>query len=163
MSKNVSNRLEWSLQTLMKLAEQPGMRTASLGFLIQIMARRIEERMKLLLQEHDIDIKVFPNLITLRDNEGLSQRELGRHLDFPEYATSRHVDALVRDGFAERRPDPNSRRAVKIFLTDLGRQKADLLPSIIRASNKDLLEGLSAEEVELLIPLLQKLVATTAR
>ncbi|UZD90308.1 MarR family winged helix-turn-helix transcriptional regulator [Cognatishimia activa] len=163
MSKNNARQLGWSLSFLMKLSKQPGMRKASLGFLIQIMARRIEDGMKSLLNEHEIDIKNFPNLITLRDHDGLSQRELGRYMDFPEYSTSRHVDSLVRDGYAERRPDPNSRRAVKVHLTKIGREKADLLPGIIRESNRNVLKGLEPEEAEQLLILLQKLVSTTEK
>jgi len=111
MRKNSGGRVLWSEEILMKLSEQPGMRESSLGFLIQIMARRIEEQMKTLLSEHNIDIKVFPNLITLQENDGISQRELASRFHMPEYSTSRHVDTLVRDGYAERSCSLTSRKS----------------------------------------------------
>ena len=131
-------------------------RQNSFGFLIQLVARRIEVRMKASLAEIDLDIKGFSNLMILREGDGIKQRELGRLLDFPEYATSRCVDVLEKDGLVERRPDPNSRRAHLIYLTDAGRKKSDLLPGIIMKNNKLVLEDLTEEEIEQVISTLHK-------
>ncbi len=128
----------------------------SLGFLIQILSRRIDHEMKQRLGEIGIDIKIFANLMTLSRRDGITQRELGRSLEFPEYYTSRAVDTLVEQGFAERRPDPKSRRSVLIFLTKKGREKARKLPPIIAAVNEIYLKPLDPAERNQLIALLQR-------
>ncbi len=130
----------------------------SFGFLIQTLARRIDAGMKERLKERDIDIKIFANLMFLSGNEGVTQKEIGNRLNFPDYYTSRNVDALIKQGFAERRPDPNSRRTTLIYLTDKGRAKAAELPAVIRASNEETLADLSAKEREQVMALLQKVL-----
>lgn len=131
-------------------------RENSFGFLIQTLGRRMEITMRDLLEEVDVDIKLFANLMLLSDVDGINQRQLGEKLDFPEYYTSRNVDALVKAGFAERRPDPNSRRTILIFLTEKGKNKAAQLPEIIKAANDHFLNGMEADERKMMISLLQK-------
>ncbi|MGR3662377.1 MAG: MarR family winged helix-turn-helix transcriptional regulator [Paracoccaceae bacterium] len=128
----------------------------SFGFLIQLLARRLDAHMKTELEKQGVDIKVFSNLMMLFHKDGINQREIGKHLNFPEYYTSRNVDALVAAGFAERRADPDSRRSFLIFLTDAGRKKAALLPQVVRSSNDLFLDNLDAGERQELIRLLQK-------
>ena len=131
-------------------------RQASFGFLLQLLARRMDNLMKQELAGSDIDMRIFANLRILSDRDGIKQRELGRLIEFPEYYTSRSVDALVKAGFVERRPDPNSRRSVLIFLTDKGREKTQQLPELVAKVNEEFLDVLDDEEKQQLIQLLQK-------
>lgn len=139
-----------------QVAESNGIRENSFGFLIQTLARRIDADMKERLKEHGVDLKIFANLMFLSAKDGVTQREIGNRLNFPDYYTSRNVDALIKEGFAERRPDPKSRRTTLIFLTDKGREKAAELPDVIRAANENTLAGLSADEREQVVRLLRK-------
>lgn len=139
-----------------QISEAQRRRQSSLGFLIQILARRIDQEMKQRLAEIGIDTKIFANLMLLSEGDGITQRELGRMLEFPEYYTSRTVDILVAKGLAERRPDPDSRRSVLIFLTSKGREKTKALPSIISAVNSEYLGPLNAKDRQQLVKLLQR-------
>lgn len=112
--------------------------------------------MKEQLAKIGIDKKIFSNLMLLLEKDGITQRELGRLLEFPEYFTSRTVDVLVDKGFVERRADPNSRRTTLVYLTDKGRETAKQLPPIIGAVNADYLAPLNIEERKQMISLLQK-------
>ena len=138
--------------------ETDGIRENSFGFLIQTLARRIDGDMKERLKGHGVDLKIFANLMFLSAKDGVTQREIGNSLNFPDYYTSRNVDALIKEGFAERRPDPNSRRTTLIFLTAKGRKKAAELPDVIRASNEKTLAALSAGERTQVVRLLQKAI-----
>lgn len=137
-------------------------REGSFGFLIQTLARRIDATMKKRLAEHDVDVKIFANLMALAEEDGINQRQLGAKLDFPEYYTSRNIDALVAAGFAERRPDPNSRRSSLVFLTKAGRKKAAEMPQLIGQVNELYLAGMTEDERSQVVALLQK-VATTSK
>ena len=139
-----------------KISKGQKQRQSSFGFLMQVIARRIDAEMKEELAKIDVDVKIFANLMMLSDQDGISQRELGRMLEFPDYYTSRNVDAMIEAQLAERRPDPNSRRSVLIYLTDKGRKKAAELPRVIQAVNASFLEPLSATEKKTVIQLLHK-------
>lgn len=131
-------------------------REASFGFLIQTLARRFDELMKSELKKVDVDVKLFAGLMMLMEQDGISQRKLGKKLNFPEYFTSRNIDALVQAGFVERCPDPDSRRSYLICLTDAGRAKAKSLPEIVRRVNAGVLVDFSKPEQAQVIDLLQK-------
>ena len=148
--------MTFSSYLMVQVMKARQIRERSFGFLIQTLARRIDATMRRRLQEIDVDVKIFANLMVLSEEDGINQRRLGEKLDFPEYYTSRNVDALVAAGYAERKPDPHSRRSFLIFLTDAGRAKAALLPKIIREVNEFHLADFSAQEQEALIGLLQK-------
>ncbi len=138
------------------------MREGSFGFLVQTIARSLDAKMKTELKEAGIDFKLFPNLRMLAEEDGINQRKLGERLNFPEYFTSRNVDALVEAGFAERRPDPDSRRSFLIFLTDAGRAKAESLPPIIKRVNDEVLGDLTASEQTQVVDLLQKVAGVAS-
>lgn len=131
-------------------------REASFGFLIQSLARRFDGLMKSELAKVDVDVKLFAGLMMLLEQDGISQRQLGKKLNFPEYFTSRNIDALVQAGFVERRPDPGSRRSFLICLTDAGRKKAKTLPEVARRVNAEVLVDFSKSEQTQVIALLQK-------
>lgn len=133
-------------------------RQPSFGFLVQRLARRLDRDMKQRLSEIGVDLKAFANLMLLSQKDGITQRELGRLLEFPEYFTSRAVDVLVEQGFAERRPDPSSRRSVLIYLTPKGKKKAQELPAIVDEVNAKYLKPLDAKDRKVLISLLQRLI-----
>lgn len=134
----------------------------SFGFLIQTLARQIDAKMKAELKEIGVDVRIFANLMMLGQQDGINQRQIGKRLNFPEYFTSRNVDALVEAGFAERRPDPKSRRSLLVYLTAAGRAKAEQLPSIVKRVNDDVLSGLTAAERKRVIGLLQKVAGVAA-
>jgi len=135
-------------------------REVSVGFLVQNLAQKFDARMKLKLGKIDVDIKLFPGLMMLKGEDGINQRSFGEKLDFPQYFSSRNIDALVKAGFVERRPDPNSRRATLIFLTTNGKAKAKLLPAIVKQVNDEALADLEPSQRAELVSLLRIANAT---
>lgn len=130
-------------------------REESFGFLIQTIARTIEVKMKAELKTVGVDIRIFANLMALGREDGINQREIGARLNFPDYYTSRNVDALVEAGYAERRPDPDSRRTYLVYLTKAGRAKAKELPAIVARVNDEVLKDLPEKDQAALIGILQ--------
>lgn len=145
----------WKDFILIQTSEAKKRRENSFGFLIQTLAKRLDVMMRDELKAHNVDLKIFANLMFLAEKDGVNQREIGNTLNFPEYYTSRNVDALVELGFAERRPDPNSRRSFLIFLTPAGKAKAKQLPPVIKKVNDEVLKELSETERKQVIGLLQ--------
>lgn len=139
------------------VSESQKFRQNSFGFLIQVLARRIQSRMNERLSEIDLDPKYFGSLMILSEKDGIKQRDLGKMLEFPEYATSRNVDSMVEAGLVERRADPESRRAFQIFLTPAGREQAALLPAIVIETNQEVLSVLPEQERKQALELLRKI------
>src|SRR5499425_3837435 len=53
--------------------------------------------------------------------EGLKQNELAEMLDLQPITLTRLLDGLASNGLIERRPDPNDRRAKRLYLTPAAR------------------------------------------
>ena len=56
-------------------------------------------------------------LVRLDRSEGLNQSELAEMLDLQPITLTRLLDKLCDSGLIERRPDPDDRRAKRLFLT----------------------------------------------
>jgi DNA-binding MarR family transcriptional regulator len=87
-------------------------------------------------------------LFRLRDQEGLSQRDLADVLELQPISLVRLLDRLVEQGFVERRSDPKDRRANRLFLTANGRQLADDLDSLRDAIATDVFQGVPTAVLE---------------
>ncbi len=141
-----------------QISKAQAFREASFGFLTQTLARVFDSKMRAELKKAGIDHRVFANLMMLSEEDGINQRQLGKALKFPEYSVSRNLDIMVSLGLAERRPDPDSRRAFLVYLTDSGRETAQRLPEIITRINDEVLEGLDAQERQQVIGLLRRVM-----
>src|SRR6185312_17217254 len=60
-------------------------------------------------------------LLKLERHEGLKQSDLAEFLDIQPITLTRLVDRLCDNGLIERRPDPNDRRAKRLYLTPAAR------------------------------------------
>lgn len=69
-------------------------------------------------------------LFRLRAQEGLSQVDLADVLELQPISLVRLLDRLVEQKLLERKPDPNDRRANRLFLTAKGRELVDSLDSL---------------------------------
>ncbi|MCL9759793.1 MarR family transcriptional regulator [Frankia sp. AiPa1] len=70
---------------------------------------------------------------------------------------SRQVAGLVRDGYVERRPDPDDRRAVVLAVTEAGERAYQDHVRMRAERYAGLLAGWSTEDVETLATLLHRL------
>ena len=64
-------------------------------------------------------------LLRLERREGLKQSDLAEDLDIQPITLTRLVDRLCDSGLIERRPDPNDRRAKRLYLTPAARPLLD--------------------------------------
>jgi len=93
----------------------------------------------------------------LMGEEWRAQQELARAIGIEGPTLTHHLDALEEAGLVRRTRDPNDRRAVRLELTDAGREKhAELLQAVI-AFNRQLRSGLEEAEIQELRELLGKL------
>jgi len=81
-------------------------------------------------------------------NEGLKQAELAELLDLQPITLTRLVDRLCDNGLIERRPDPNDRRAKRLFLTAAAQPLLNQLDVLARDLMDKILAGRAAEEID---------------
>jgi len=94
-------------------------------------------------------------LHVLREEEGLSQKEIGNILFKDKPNISRMLDALERKRLIFRQP--TDRRRFSIFLTEEGKKLAEELLLIGRQLEEKVINGLLAREIESLESILNKI------
>ena len=80
--------------------------------------------------------------------EGLKQTELAEMLDLQPITLTRLLDGLAENGLIERRPDPDDRRAKRLYLTPAARPLLERLTELGEDLMATALAGLSTAEVE---------------
>jgi MarR family transcriptional regulator for hemolysin len=80
--------------------------------------------------------------------EGLKQTELAEMLDLQPITLTRLLDGLAENGLIERRPDPDDRRAKRLFLTPAARPLLERLTDLGEDLMATALAGLDPTEVE---------------
>ncbi|MBF0193532.1 MAG: MarR family transcriptional regulator [Magnetococcales bacterium] len=133
-------------------------RVNSCGWLVKVLSLRMDKDMETELGDHGLNVKHFATLMTLLEQDNLTQTEIAQRVRNPQYVTSRLLDKLEERQLIERRPDPNSRRSHRVVLTDNGRSMKQILPAIVKRVNKKNLSPLDTDERTELIRLLKKLL-----
>lgn len=90
-------------------------------------------------------------LVRLDRSEGLKQSELAEILDLQPISLTRLLDRLAENGLIERRPDPNDRRANRLYLTPAARPLLEQFAGLAKELMTTVLEGVDAEAQERLL------------
>ncbi|MFG3405654.1 MarR family winged helix-turn-helix transcriptional regulator [Streptomyces sp. NPDC048142] len=123
------------------------------------LTRRLHRIQSRQLEPIDITPAQFRLLRTVASYDAAPRMaDLARRLDVVPRAVTTLVDALEASGRVRRAPDPDSRRVVRIEITDEGRATLRSLRSARRAAAEEILAPLSADQREVLGELLSALV-----
>lgn len=106
----------------------------------------------------DFELCYRVGVVLTHRREPLTMSELSEALAVPMSTATRIVDWLVESGYAERLPDPDDRRIVRVGLTATGCQVHQTYNEFIRRQIDRILLRLSAQERLELVRLLQKVV-----
>lgn len=96
-------------------------------------------------------------LLELSAHEPLRLHELAARIGASAPTASRAVDGLLDEGLAERIPDPDDRRAVRIRLSDVGRTRLAERRARIAATLEPALATLDDDDPKRLVALLSEL------
>ena len=122
-------------------SEQP-----SLGYLLFDAARVLRRRFE--QESRDLPMTGAQVQIVgrLKRNEGISQVALAGLLDIEPMTLSRHIDRMEAAGLVERRPDPNDRRARRLYTTERALELLEPMRARAEVVYADALAGLSPDE-----------------
>jgi DNA-binding MarR family transcriptional regulator len=90
-------------------------------------ARRLRQLSRQAMAPWDVSPSHGRALTVLLSRGDLRLSELSDHLHIAPRSTTEVVDALQERGLAERRPDPDDRRATLVRLTEQGHQVAEAI------------------------------------
>lgn len=130
------------------------------------LARRLQQSSYLLWTSMVSEDVTAPQLVVLNvlaANPGIDQRTLGEHASLDRSTVADVVSRLVRRGLVERLRDPSDRRRNILQLTPDGRGALEDVAPRTLAMNRVLLSPLAAEEQEVLMKLLRRLVEAGER
>jgi len=114
-------------------------------------------------RQFGIGVAAFPVLNMLRTGRKLSQKDLALCARIEQPSMAQLLARLERDGMIRRTPDPDDGRASLISIT---RKALAILPevdAVIDEGNAMAVDGMSDRETEMLIDLLQRLIANLER
>jgi DNA-binding MarR family transcriptional regulator len=135
----------------------------SVGYLVKrcgILMTQLAERR---FQSRPISFSQWLVLIHLAQQQHICATELSEHLGHDMGALTRVVDELERRGFARRERSRRDRRAVEIAITAAGRRQAQSAKPIVVDLLNRLIEPFTDEEMDTLLPLLQRLLGHLQR
>jgi MarR family transcriptional regulator for hemolysin len=95
--------------------------TREIAFNIMDVARMLRTYADQRARQFGISRAQWAVLVRLDRTEGLKQSELAEILDLQPISLTRLLDRLADNGLIERRPDPNDRRANRLYLTPAAR------------------------------------------
>lgn len=129
----------------------------NIGYLIHDAARLMRVNYDRRMRDLELTRSQWWVLNHVYFNEGIIQTELSAILEIERATLGRLLDRLEEKGWIERRPDPNDRRAKRVFLT---REVDDLIQTMRERAaelREQALSGLSANDQEWLIDTLIKI------
>ncbi|MFZ6044626.1 MarR family winged helix-turn-helix transcriptional regulator [Pseudomonas sp. CR3202] len=129
----------------------------SLGFLIADVSRLMRRSFEQNLTGSSLTLSQARALAHVARNEGCRQVELAERLEIKPITLARLLDQLEQAELVERRPDPDDRRAYRLYL----REQADKALADIRTAGAAIhvtaLQGISETEAMVLASALRKL------
>jgi len=126
-----------------------------LGFLLADVSRMMRRAFNKHIENSSLTLAQARALVYVSRHGGIRQSHLADMLEILPITLTRLIDQLVEEGLVERKPDPNDRRAHKIFITD---QAPPILTSIQKAAaciQNDALIGLDESQASQLLSTLQ--------
>ncbi|MEG6508012.1 MarR family transcriptional regulator [Methyloligella sp. 2.7D] len=127
----------------------------SLGFLLHDVARLLRKQFEQNARVLGMTRAQWQVLAYLRFYEGIRQGALAEILELEPISLSRVVDKLEAAELVERRPDPKDRRSKRLFLLPGAETVLKQLKSISETLKRDALTGVTPEEEETMLRVLQ--------
>ena len=131
----------------------------SVGALVSEISRLFARNFNLRVREHGLTQTQWQALAVLSKGEGMKQAELAELLQVQPISLARLVDRMEAAGWIERRPDPNDRRAIQLYLTPKAEPMLDQMAIAGLATREEAFADFSAAERDQLLLMLNRLKA----
>ncbi len=96
----------------------------------------------------DLSVPKALLLLEISPEGGENPKTLAAKLDLESSSMTGLLDRLEKKGFIERRPDPNDRRSILIFLTQSGITARENIKALVEKLDRKVQEALTADDVK---------------
>jgi MarR family transcriptional regulator for hemolysin len=131
-------------------------RLRNFGFLVRDVYRLYAKHFERYAREIELTLPQCKVLGHLSRNEGISQARLAELTDTDPMTLVRTLDRMQQDEWIERRPDPEDRRAHRLYLREAAKPIMSRMWKIADQARQDALAALSLAEREQLLSLLER-------
>jgi DNA-binding MarR family transcriptional regulator len=131
-------------------------RLRNFGFLVRDVYRLYVKHFERSAREIDLTLAQCKVLGHLSRNEGISQARLAELTDTDPMTLVRTLDRMQQDEWIERRPDPEDRRAHRLYLREAAKPIMNRMWKIADQARQEALAALSLTEREQLVDLLER-------
>lgn len=127
----------------------------SVGFLVADIARMLRRNFIRRAQGLGLSQAQWQALAHLSIREGVNQATLAESLEVQPITLARLIDRLEQGGLVERRPDPEDRRAFRLYLTAVAQPLLAKMWTLAAETRTEAMAGLPDEAVTALIETLR--------
>jgi MarR family transcriptional regulator for hemolysin len=131
-------------------------RLRNFGFLVKDVYRLYAKHFERHASEIGLTLSQCKVLGHLSRNEGISQARLAELTDTDPMTLVRTLDRMQQDEWIERRPDPEDRRAHRLYLRDTAKPIMNRMWKLADQARQEALSALSPTEREQLVALLER-------
>lgn len=128
----------------------------TIDYFLKVVWQTVANRYNQLVAEHGITQSIGYLLINIDEKEGTTVSQVAALLGLKSTSLSRMLAQLEKSGFIYRELNEGDKRSVKIYLTELGKEKRHQARVIGKLFNNYLNEHISENDREYLIKMLKK-------
>jgi DNA-binding MarR family transcriptional regulator len=130
------------------------------GYLLARLGEASRRRFHKALEPEGLHPRHFGVMTMVAAHPGMSQQQLHEKTGIDPSSMVAVIDELQERGLAERRPDPQDRRARQVFLTEQGLATLERIRGLAANLQREFFGALTAEERKTLHALLRKLAGS---
>lgn len=134
-----------------------------LSFKLTVIARQLRSRFDQRVAKLGITRSQWALVAVVMRHPGATQRTIAEKLEISEAAAGRLIDRLCADGFLERQPRADDRRAYSVRLTEKAQPHLSVLADIAIENDELVYAGLSEAELDQLSAILDTIYGNVSR
>src|ERR1700753_346339 len=128
----------------------------TIDYFLKIVWQTVANRYNQLVTEFGITQSIGYLLINIDEQEGTTVSQAAALLGLKSTSLSRMLSQLEDSGLIYRESNPGDKRSVKIYLTELGKEKRHLARGVVKQFNTYLNTHISENDKQDLIEMLEK-------
>ncbi|RFZ85929.1 MarR family transcriptional regulator [Mucilaginibacter terrenus] len=129
----------------------------TIDYFLKIVWQTMANRYNQIVTEFGITQSIGYLLINIDDVEGTTVSHAAALLGLKSTSLSRMLNQLEQTGLIYRKSNDGDKRSVKIFLTDLGKEKRNMAKDVVRQFNGYLNAHISEADKQYLTEMLKKI------
>jgi DNA-binding MarR family transcriptional regulator len=129
----------------------------TIDYFLKVVWQTVANRYNQLASEFGITQSIGYLLINIDEKEGTTVSQVAALLGLKSTSLSRMLTNLEEMGLIYRQSNKGDKRSVKVYLTDLGKEKRHMARGVVRRFNDYLNTAINEDEKEQLIATLKKI------